>query len=388
MRAWKNHLSTKTPYPYSKPNSRKKRRVNQVMKKLPEVNLTYENLYMMLIAPIRSQLLLTGIELKVFNVLSEPKSSENIAKALGTHPTNTRVFLDSLAAIDLLQKKNGLYRNMPIAQAFLTEKSPTYLGRVLPIMKADEQCLQNLSKLVKEGPPPPTENPSFSIEELVKGVAIMADVEKAGSAQQAVKILQELPEFPSFQKMLDLGGGPGLTGMAIVNAHPSMKGVIFDLPPVINETKKYIKEYEMQDRIDVQGGDFNKDSIGEGYDLVWASGVLQFATDINKIVKKVYEALNPNGVFISLSPFGQTHERTKPEPIVLTLLTMALMGQDIGVNQGHVANSMQKAGFKSVQSQKIDTFMGPMELDIAKKITSKKNNHKPPSFSIVKKRNR
>ena len=155
--------------------------------------------------------------------------------------------------------------------------------------------------------------------------------------------------------------------MAIVNAHPSMKGVIFDLPPVINETKKYIKEYEMQDRIDVQGGDFNQDSIGEGYDLVWASGVLQFATDINKIVKKVYEALNPNGVFISLSPFGQTHERTKPEPIVLTLLTMALMGQDIGVNQGHVANSMQKAGFKSVQSQKIDTFMGPMELDIAKK---------------------
>ena len=89
------------------------------MKKLPEVNLSYEGLYKMLIAPIRSKLLLTGIELKVFNVLSEPKPSKDVAKAIGTHPRNTRVFLDSLAAIDLLQKKGGLYRNSPIAQDFL-----------------------------------------------------------------------------------------------------------------------------------------------------------------------------------------------------------------------------------------------------------------------------
>ena len=337
------------------------------MKKLPEVNLNYENLYMMLIAPIRSQLLLTGIELKVFNVLSEPKYSEDVAKALGTHPRNTRIFLDSLAAIDLLQKKKGLYRNSPVAQAFLAEKSPTYLGRLLPVMKADEQFLQNLPKIVKEGPSPPPEKPSFSIEELVKGVAIMADVEKVGYAQEAVNILLELPEFPSFQKMLDLGGGPGLTGMAIVDAHPRMKGVIFDLPPVVKETKRYIEEYEMEDRMDVLGGDFNGDSIGEGYDLVWASGVLQFAVEIDTVVRKVYEALNSSGVFVSLFPFGQTHERTKPESIVLSLLSMALMGQEVGTNQGHVAESMLRAGFRSVRSRKINTFMGSMELDIGRK---------------------
>jgi len=337
------------------------------MKKLPEVNLTYENLYMMLIAPIRSQLLLTGIELKVFNVLSEPKSSEDVAKTLGTHPRNTRVFLDSLAAIDLLQKNNGLYRNSPIAEAFLAENSPAYLGLFLPVMKADEKFLQNLPKLVKEGPPPSPEKPSFSTEELVKGVAIMADVEKAGYAQEAVNILSELPEFSAFRKMLDLGGGPGLTGMAIVDAHPSMKGVIFDLPTVIEETKRYIEEYEMNDRMDVLGGDFNRDSIGEGYDLVWASAVLQFAVEIDTVVKKVYEALNPSGVFVSLFPFGETHEGTKPESIVLSLLSMALMGQEIGVSEGHVADSMLRAGFRSIRSRKINTFMGPMELDIGRK---------------------
>ena len=337
------------------------------MKKLPEVNLTYQNLYKMLIAPIRSKLLLTGIELKVFNLLSEPKSSEDIAKTLGTHPRNTRIFMNSLTAIDLLQKKNGLYRNSPIAQAFLTEKSLTYLGRLLLTMKTDEQFLQNLPKLIKDGPPPPQENTSFSIEEFAKAVTIMADFEKSGNAQEAVNIVLELPEFHSFQKMLDLGGGPGLTGMAIVDAHPRMKGVTFDLPPVVEETKRYIEEYEMKDRMDVLGGDFNRDSIGEGYDLVWASGVLQFAVEIETVVRKVYDALNPGGVFVSLFPFGQTHERTKPELIVLSLLSMALMGQELGIDQGYIAESMLKAGFRSVRSRKIETFIGPMELDIGRK---------------------
>jgi len=96
------------------------------MMKLPEVNQSSEDLIKMLLAPIRSKLLLTGIELKVFNQLSEPRSADAVAQAIGTHPRNTGVFLDSLTAIDLLQKKNGLYRNSPITQAFLVEDSPTY----------------------------------------------------------------------------------------------------------------------------------------------------------------------------------------------------------------------------------------------------------------------
>jgi len=337
------------------------------MKKLPEVTLSYEGLYTMLIASIRSKLMLTGIELNVFNYLSEPMSADAVAKTLGTHPGNTRVFLDSLAAIDLLQKKDGQYRNSPITQAFLVETSPTFLGRLFTFMKPDDQFLQNLPKLVKEGPPPPPETPPFSEEALAKGVVLMADIERAGYVQEAVEIVLKLPEFPSFRKMLDLGGGPGLIGMAIVDAHPKMKGVIFDLPLVVKETKKFITEYEMEERMDVLSGDFNRDSIGGGYDLVLASGVLQFAVDIDSVVNKVYDALNPRGVFVSLYPFGHTHERTKPESIVLSLLSMALMGQEVGVDQGYIAESMLRVGFTSVRSRTLDTFMGPMDLDIARK---------------------
>lgn len=337
------------------------------MKKLPEVNLSYEGLYQILLAPIRTKLLLTGIELKVFNILSNLMSAEDVAKTLGMHPGNTRIFLDSLVAINLLQKRKGEYRNVPIAQAFLVETSPTFLGRFFTSMQTDDQFLHNLPQLVKEGPPPPPETTPFSEEAFAKIVVLMADVERSGYVQEAINILLELPEFPSFSKMLDLGGGPGLIGMSIVDAHPTMTGVIFDLSPVVKETKKYIQEYEMGDRMEVLSGDFNRDSIGGGYDLVWASAILQFAVDIDAVVKKVYDALNPRGVFVSLYPFGYTHERTQPESVVLSLLSMALMGQEVGGDHGYVADSMLRVGFTSVRSRTLNTSMGPMELDIARK---------------------
>ena len=56
------------------------------MKKLPEVNESFEDLYRMLVAPIRSKLLLTGIELGVFNQLSEPRSANAVAEIVSRLP--------------------------------------------------------------------------------------------------------------------------------------------------------------------------------------------------------------------------------------------------------------------------------------------------------------
>lgn len=41
------------------------------------------------------------------------------------------------------------------------------------------------------------------------------------------------------------------------------------------------------DRIEVLEGDYLQDPIGEGYDLIWASGTLSFARhDIDSVMKK------------------------------------------------------------------------------------------------------
>ena len=226
------------------------------MKKLPEVNHSFDELYRMLIAPIKSKLLLTGIELKVFNHLSEPKSAEAVAEAIGAHPVNTRLFLDGLAASDLVVKKEGLYQNTAVTQTFLAEGSPTFMGEMFTSQaQMWDPALNDLPKLVNEGPPPPSPEMDMGSEEMWAQFTVsLANYERAGVAQQAVEFVSELPEFTSFRKMLDLGGGPGLVGIAIVASHPSMKGVIFDRPAIIKVAETFIKEYEMEERIEVLSG--------------------------------------------------------------------------------------------------------------------------------------
>jgi predicted O-methyltransferase YrrM len=337
------------------------------MKKLPEVNVSFEELYRMLIAPIRSKLLLTGIELRVFNQLSEPKTADVVGEAIGAHLGNTRLFLDGLAVSGLVEKMNGLYQNTPVTQAFLVEGSPTFLGQMFNFW-AQSFVLNDLPKLVREGPLLASKEADMGSEEMcVQAAASIANYQRAGWAQKAVEIVSGLPEFPLFRKMLDLGGGPGLVGITIVSAHPSMKGVIFDRPAVVKVAETFIKEYEIEDRIEVMGVDFKHDPIGEGYDLIWASGVLNFAKEnMDSLMKRIYNALDPGGVFISFHD-GLTHERTRPKIMALGWMPTALMGQNMGLDQGFIADSMLRVGFRSVRSRTLDTPMGPMDLDIGRK---------------------
>jgi hypothetical protein len=45
---------------------------------------------------------------KVFNHLSEPRPAETMAKTIGAHQENTRLFFDGLAASDLVVKKGSV----------------------------------------------------------------------------------------------------------------------------------------------------------------------------------------------------------------------------------------------------------------------------------------
>lgn len=173
------------------------------MKKLPEVNESFEEIYGMFTGLVRSKLLLAGIELKVFNYLTEPKSADAVAKAINAHPGNTRILLDGLATCDLVVKKKGLYRNTPAAQTFLAEGSPTYLGQVLSSMYEMglwHVVLDDLPKLVKDGPPSFSPEADMGSEEMgMQLAATMAASERAGRAQQAAQVISGLPEFSSFK---------------------------------------------------------------------------------------------------------------------------------------------------------------------------------------------
>ena len=131
--------------------------------------------------------------------------------------------------------------------------------------------------------------------------------------------------------------------------------------------EEFIAEYAMADRVTTMAGDYVNDPIGEGYDLIWASATLNFVrSDLEAMIKKIYRALNPGGVFVSLAD-GATHERTRPAAFVLSCMAWMFSGQDLMFNSGEIADAMRDVGFSSVDSTLVETSMMPMELDIARK---------------------
>ena len=339
------------------------------MEYLPKVEQSFKTIFDMCIWPAREKVLAAGMKLGIFNVLSEPVSAEAVAEAIGTHSRNTGLFLDGLTAINLVKKKDGMYQNTPVSQSFLVEASPTFLGPIFTYLLTNETfTADDLLNLVKEGPVIPGNVHTASDEMTEEEVATYIPFQRAGRARKVAEIVSALPEFSAFQKMLDLGCGPGLNGIAIVSEHPAMKGVSFDRPRTVKVAREMIRRYGMEERMEVISGNYASEPIGEEYDLILACDTLYYTEDeIDPILSKLYNALNPGGVFLSIH-HGLTRERTKPEDLVLGMIYSGLKGEDMGLlDQGFIADAMIRAGFKSVRSRTLDSDWGELGLDIARK---------------------
>ncbi len=334
-----------------------------------KVDPSFAELYKLVIAPIKTRLMLTAVELGVFDLLIEPRPSEEVAEILGAHPEKTRIFLEGLASFDLLEKRGALYENSKISETFLVGSSPTFVGNFLyEQWRYIEPVLDDLLGLVTKGPQELKDGPERESEEkTARWAKAVAEYERSGIASMVAGLMGELPEFSSFRKMLDLGGGPGLIGMAVVAAHPTMRGVIFDLPPVAKLAERFVRDLGMVDRMEVVSGDICSEPIGERYDLILASASLYSCKeDLDSVMEKVHGALNPGGIFASLHE-GLTCEMTKPEIMKLGWLPAELRGRYLAFERGEIAASMQRAGFVSISSRTLDTPVGPLDLDVGRK---------------------
>ena len=72
-------------------------------------------------------------------------------------------------------------------------------------------------------------------------------------------------DFSPFSKTVDVAGGHGSFIIGILKANPMMRGVLFDLPHVIEKAKQRISEDGLADRCEAFGGDIFQ-SVPEGGD--------------------------------------------------------------------------------------------------------------------------
>jgi predicted O-methyltransferase YrrM len=312
--------------------------------------------------------LMAAIKLKIFDYLTKPKTANEISNALDSHEINTELFLNALAALGLIEKRNGVYYNTDIGKKFLVSGNDCYMGEFISSLTSTWHVvtLKELMSLIQNGPSGQMNVVSEAIWE--RNTRNSVNYQRMELAQIASQIISSLPEYPNLKKMLDLGGGAGMVAINIANNHPNIEGAVFDQPAVAKVTKEFIEQYQLDKRIQALSGNYMKDDIGSGYDLIWASFTFNFHQhELEVIIRKIYDSLNEGGVFIYFGD-GVKYEATYPEEPIIGMLKACMMAATpLNMPHGKIAQNMLDCGFRSVRSMPIIGSFGESDVDIARK---------------------
>jgi predicted O-methyltransferase YrrM len=339
------------------------------MDKLPMVESDFNELNTLYFGMVASRVMLTAIEMKLFDHLEQPLSSKDAANRFDSDPGNTELMLDALCACRLLRKENGIYRNRRLTSDFLVSGKPTYLGDwYQQADAASRPFLEGLADRVRFGPRETPEDENMNSEAYCKRyTAAHAASSLAGIARQMAVHIAALPAFSTCRSMLDLGGGPAINAMAVAEANEQLRAVVFDRPGIARMARTYIATYGFEDRVTAVGGNYLTDPLGEGYDLILITDTLYYTdSEIDPVLKKCQGALNPGGILVGIHAV-LTDDRTGPASLVLDLLTETMTGQAQLPEKGFLVRALGRCGFDGILSEMVTICGSLMEMNVARK---------------------
>jgi predicted O-methyltransferase YrrM len=296
-----------------------------------------------------TELILSALRLDIFSYLEDWSTSKVVSEKTGFNARNLELFLNVLSSIGMLEKNKALYRNTPQSNEYLNKNSSVYLGEYI-LFREKMMSLQHLDERIKQGP----------IQDIVvnnSGVEVYDFYELARVSIPEIYSCRIQPLIKSAtiifkdrppKKILDLGGGSGILAMELVNTFPSCKGVIFEHPSVAQLPHKIISEKKLSDKVSVLEGDFNTDDIGQGYDLIIASGIFDFAKDhLDELMEKLYNALTHNG-YLYVVTHNVSEDYQAPPQSILGWLSSHLDGLDLLLTKNTINQALTNHGFKRV----------------------------------------
>ncbi len=297
-----------------------------------------------------AQIVYSGIELNLFDRLTSPKTAKMLSNETGYDERNLELILNALTATNYIEKTGDTFMNLPDTEYYLNSNSEMYLGDHILYWR-DMTSLADLTNLVQYGPGQKNfsdKNGSDFFDFRAMGQGARNNM-YTGRVQSFISTVKTLFDKDQHIKVLDMGGGSGILSVEIAENFENAKIIVFDQPFVTEITRQVIDEYGVSDQVKTCDGNFIKDDIGNNYDFIIASGVMDFVGDLSIMAKKLYEALNNSGV-LYVSTHGINESFTGPAPFILGWLSSHLNGLDILKADPAIRRALNEAGFEESHS--------------------------------------
>jgi len=297
---------------------------------------------------MESRILLTAAELNAFTILQKaPLTAQEAARKIGGDVKALASLLDAVAAMGLLEKKDGTYFCEPSVAQFLADDSPVTVRPIVLHMASLWTRWSHLSGIV-EGRPAPTKQLGFTRnpEELQAFIGAMHSI-GAPLAKQIVAAVD-----PSAAKsFLDVGGGSGTYAIAFLHASPEMKATIFDLPEVIEMARTRLVQEGLLDRITLAAGNYHQDELPGGQDLVLLSAIIHSNSPEQNLslYRKIFCALQPGGRIL-IRDHVMDPDRVQPKDgaiFAINMLVGTLGGSTYTYEE--IESDLSQAGFARIR---------------------------------------
>ncbi len=210
---------------------------------------------------LSTQLLYVAVKLGIAEVLAAgPRTSDDIAAAVGADPAALRRVLRGLAADGVLdEEEDGRFRLNPAGERLRDGVPGSVRGQIQARGDLYFRAAAGLLGAVREG------GIAFEREygeEFFSYLAARPEQSSAFQASMADRSRREAAavvsayDFGGLSRIVDVGGGTGVLLGEILAANPSVRGVLFDRPEVVEQATEALDTAGLAGRFEVVGGDF------------------------------------------------------------------------------------------------------------------------------------
>ena len=307
---------------------------------------------------VYTQILLACIRLNIFNQLKDgPLTLEAIKNECGLERAPLKQLLDAAVSIHLLEIRTNhryglgklgapLVGNSALA-AMIEHHSVLYEDLRDPLLllsgKLKSKKLEKFWPYVSNDL---EDQESLKDQERVKDYS---DLMSASLPLVADQVLGAY-DFSRHRCLLDIGGGQGTFLKRVHLQSPQLERMLFDLPGVANLAELNFSASSENQSIKVFGGDFFKDELPSGADLITLIRVIFDHDDerVKILLRSIFRALSPGGKLLIAEPMAETPDHPPMGHAYFGFYLMA-MGRGRPRTVEEIGQLALEAGFKRVE---------------------------------------
>ena len=163
--------------------------------------------------------------------------------------------------------------------------------------------------------------------------------------------------WAKYKTFVDIGAAQGDLAVQIALANPHLKGIGFDLPPVVRSLTS-MPTVGVNDRVSFQPGDFFTEALPSGVDVITMGHILHDwnVDDKKMLVKKAYDALNPGGAFVVYDAIIDDDRSKNAFGLLMSLNMLIETPGGFDYTGADCIGWMREAGFKDAA---VEHLVGP-----------------------------